>query len=452
MTAARSARPAVPPAARLPLAAALALAVTLGVGPAAYAQGRARAGYGPSVGERLAAARLAQRERDAARRRSSGYSFGNFGPGDRTRVPRAAFDEPGGGGQTRGPVTRVRVIVLVDGAGGVLAARQWREALAALEIDASIRTARPLDELGAAEQTGGGLRTVTATGRLTDDGALAFGDRRFEPGDRRGLAAWAAALETHGAAGDPAGQPLWGLSGAQFREVFEALAAPAPAGFAAAGGGTAGAALSALDLPPNLPVAISDEAAARLAAPAADGAHAAGGALPALSKGTAMAVALARRGLAFRPTRTPAGSLELTIVPRPAADAPVPVPGTGATPGGEPAEPVGAWPVGWRPAAGPARVAAAPGMFSLATVGVPEGPLTAFAAAVERASGVPVVLDESALRAAGVDPARAMVSVPAGRSTWLKAVRFAVAEHRLQSELRQDEAGRGFLWVTPIKR
>ena len=431
---------------------ALAAAVTLGAvaAPHAAAQSSSRGGYGPSLAERRAAVRLAQRERDAARRRSNRYTFGDVGgdvPGAALAAPRAVRDK-------NGVVTAVRVVVLVDGAAGVLGARRWRETLSALGVDVSLRTGRNGDELGVTETTGAGLRTVTATGRLTPNGELLFGERRFGVGDRRALGAWVGSLSSHGAAGDPAGQPLWGLSEPQFRALFQALSAPAPEGFAEVSGGPLGPALLALELPPATPVRFSAGASALLDAPGPpaprNGRN--DGPVPSFSKGAAFAVTLARRGLAFRPTRTPAGSLELTIVPRPAADPLAAIPGTAAAaePGGEAT--AGAWPVGWKVEDGPGRLAAAAGLFAFTSVGVRESSLNDFVIAAGAASGVPVVLDVAALRAAGVDPATETVSVPPGRGTWGKAVRYAVAEHRLKSELRRDEAGRGFLWVTPARR
>lgn len=421
-----------------------------------------RAGYGPSLSERRALVRVAQRERDEARRRgSSGYRFGDFSGG----VP----DDPLGGlraprdlrrvrddRRDDGVITQVRVVVLVDGAAGVLGVRRWRETFAALGTDTTVRTGRPGDVLGVTETPGAGLRTVTATGRLAAGGTLLFTDRQFTPDQTRALSAWVDALRTHGAAGDPSGQPLWGLSERQFRTVFAALSDPAPAGFAAASGGAIGPALLALELPPAMPLRVSEQASALLRAadgPAGTGPAGAGdGPLPRLSKGASLAALLARRGLGFHPTRTPAGTLELTVTLRPAGDVLVAIPGTAEAAAPEAAAPSGAWPVGWKAAAGPGRLAAAGGLFTFTSLGLRESPLTAFADAVEAQSGVPVLLDAAALRAAGVDPAKATVSVPPGRGTWGKAVRYAVAEHALKSELRRDEAGRGFLWVTPAKR
>ena len=429
----------------LALLSAAALALTVPSAPTAAAQD----GYGPSLSQRRAAARLAQRERDAARRRrANGYTFGAI-PG--ANVPDAALTAPRPGGDDAAEVTtRVRVVVLVDGAAGLLSARRWRDALGGLGTDVSVRTAGPRDELGVTEEAGTGLRTVTATGGLTPDGGLSFGTKRFDIGQRRELLAWVRSLQTHGAAGDPSGEPLWGLSPTTFRAVHRALAEPSPDDFAArAGGGTVGAAVAALELPAGLPVRLTAEAEAVLADPAARATD--DGALPPLSKGTALAVLLARRGLAFRPARTPAGAVELTVVPRPAADPLLPAPGAEGLKADGPTAAAAAWPVGWAVADGPGRLSAAPGLFGLTTVGVRRSSLTEFAAAAAAAGGTPVVLDAAALRAAGIDPNAATAEVPRGRGSWNTALRYAFAEHRLKTELRRDEAGRGFVWVAPAR-
>ena len=437
----------------LPLAALLLAGVSFG--PCAVtlsAQERIRAGYGPTLAERRAAARLAQRERDAARRRSTGYTFGDFSGG----VSDAALQSPRlmrERADLNDVVTQVRVIVLVDGAAGALGARRWRETFNSLDTATSVRTGRPGDELGVTETAGVGLRTVTATGRLTPGGDLVFADRRFSPRDRRALAEWVTSLSTHGAAGDPSGQPMWGLSDAQFRTAYEALSAGPPKEFAAASGGTLGPALLALELPPTMPVRFTDEANVKLRATGGEERNAPNdGPLPGFSKGTTFAALLARRGLAFHPHRLPSGRLELTVVPRPAGDELTPIPGSAAAAEPGAASPTGAWPVGWKVQDGPGRLAAAAGIYTLTNVGLRESTLNDFAVAAGAASGVPVLLDVAALRGAGVDPAKETVSVPPGRGTWDKAVRYAVAEHALKSELRRDEAGRGFLWITPARR
>ena len=403
------------------------------------------------TGRRMAAARLAQRERDAGRRRDAArrrnrYSFGQVpaGPGAAPAVPGAALDAPG-------PETAVRVLVLADGANGVLESRGWREAFAALGVPVQVRTAAVRDEPGVTESTRAGLRSVVATGVLTPGGGLSFGETAFGPGDARKLRDWVRDLTTHGAAGSPAGKPLWGLSRPAFAAVLASLSEPAPAAFAGAGGGTLGAALSALELPPDLPVRVTPGAEAVLAGP--DAAAAPGGRLPVLSRGTALAVVLAKRGLAFRPTRRPDGSVELTVIPRPGGDDEA-----GALPGSAVAEvradaaPPAAWPVGWEIGGGADRLRAVGSLYAVTTVGVREAPLADFAVAAGDAAGVPVVLDDAALAAAGVDGAKTLAAVPPGRGTWAKALRYALAEHRLVGRLRRDEAGRGFLWVVPARR
>ena len=464
--------PARPSRRRRLVAWALALPALLAVpavgqdlGGPAGSDWRDAAGLSPTARRRIAA-RLAQRERDAERRRdaarrrgSNRYSFGRIDdPAANRAVPRAALETPDSrttGTRANGPRTAVEVAVLVDGSAGVLRVRGWREAFADLGVPVQIRTGSRSDEPGVTETAVAGLRTVRAVGVLTPSGGLAFGETRFAPGDAPELAAWVRDLSEYGAAGSPAGQPLWGLSRPAFAAVFAALSEPAPAGFAAAGGGTAGAAISALELPGTLPVRLDPAAEAVLAAPHASAAP--GGPLPALSKGTALAVLLARRGLAFRPTRRADGKVELTVVPRPDVDPAVPAPGTAAEAAaratGDAADaPPPVWPVGWDLPGGPDRARAAGTLFALSDVGVAGAPLAAFAATAGRAAGVPVVLDSQSLLAAGVDPQAAMTAVPRGRGTWAKALRYALAEHRLVGRLRRDEAGNGFLWVVPARR
>jgi hypothetical protein len=64
---------------------------------------------------------------------------------------------------------------------------------------------------------------------------------------------------------------------------------------------------------------------------------------------------------------------------------------------------------------------------------------------------VPVLVDHNALARHGVDPSKVTVSHPPSRTTYSQVLPKILFQARLKSEVRVDEAGKPFLWVSTIK-
>jgi len=147
-----------------------------------------------------------------------------------------------------------------------------------------------------------------------------------------------------------------------------------------------------------------------------------------LSLGTALACALRAADHAWRP-RTSGGKL-LAEISKPAA-------------GGE------VWPAGWD--ADEVSQELLPGLYEFHKVNVQNSPAAEVAAAVGRLVKAPAVFDQLALARHGIDPAEAKVSHPQARTTYSIALRKMLFQARLKFEIRRDEAGTGFLWITTLK-
>ena len=63
----------------------------------------------------------------------------------------------------------------------------------------------------------------------------------------------------------------------------------------------------------------------------------------------------------------------------------------------------------------------------------------------------PVLMDYNAMARHGIDPAKAMVSMLPGKNTYSSALRRLLFKAGLKFEVRVDEAGRPFLWITTVK-
>jgi hypothetical protein len=107
------------------------------------------------------------------------------------------------------------------------------------------------------------------------------------------------------------------------------------------------------------------------------------------------------------------------------------------------------WPVGW-PAEKPAREVV-PLLFEFLNVEIKGvAASTAMEAIVGRLK-VPLLVDHAALGRYGIDPAKVMVTLPTGRSTYSLILQKTLFQARLKFELRLDDAGKPFLWITTIK-
>lgn len=108
-----------------------------------------------------------------------------------------------------------------------------------------------------------------------------------------------------------------------------------------------------------------------------------------------------------------------------------------------------AWPVGWEPEK-PERELA-PTMYEFLNVNVQGVAVSEVVKVVSKRLEMPVLWDYSALARHGVEPAKAVVSLPKSRTTYSLLLRKALFQSKLKSEIRTDEAGKPFLWITTIK-
>lgn len=108
-----------------------------------------------------------------------------------------------------------------------------------------------------------------------------------------------------------------------------------------------------------------------------------------------------------------------------------------------------AWPIGWPPEK-PARELL-PILFEFLNVEIRGVTADRAIDAIGQRLKAPLLVDHAALAHHGVEPAKVTVSLPTGRSTYSLILQKVLFQARLRSELRQDEAGKPFLWITTIK-
>ena len=90
-------------------------------------------------------------------------------------------------------------------------------------------------------------------------------------------------------------------------------------------------------------------------------------------------------------------------------------------------------------------------MFEFHNVNVQNVTATKALEAIAARLKVPVLMDYNAMARHGVDPAKTPVSLPSARTTYSLAMRKLLFQARLKFEVRVDEAGKPFLWITTVK-
>jgi hypothetical protein len=145
-----------------------------------------------------------------------------------------------------------------------------------------------------------------------------------------------------------------------------------------------------------------------------------------LTTGTATAMILRSAGLALVPQQPPGQRFVLRVV----RIAPNQL----------------AWPVGWKPDKGPRQTA--PAMYRTTSIEISQYTLGQALEALGPHMGVPLIVDEYSISRFNPDFAKTEVKFPNRKTYIRRAVDVVLSQGRVSGELRVDEAGRPFYWIT----
>jgi hypothetical protein len=322
--------------------------------------------------------------------------------------------------------TRISVEIFADEQGAAFQAQRWESAFEHAGVSLRIHASMPGDKLSIREKQYGKLREVFVVGELESNASLRFPGHVFKPTDTAALNEWLAELKTYGAHGNPRGKAQWGLSSEQFEALFRALGSPVEKEVADQPFEDA---LHALGLPEHYPLRISYSARQMIAtAPSRLRSRLQ---LRGFSQGTALALLLSQYGLAFRPERSPAGKIELVVVP---AD-----------------DSQSQWPTGWEHLEGTSPVSIAPKLFQQTQVELKDQKLVDVLEAIGQKTGTPILLDYAKIDARGLDVAAVSVTVEKRRYAWVSLLNRITSPSFLATKICCDEARKPFVWVTPLK-
>jgi hypothetical protein len=303
--------------------------------------------------------------------------------------------------------------------GAVMAFQDWLRVLREAGIqNVRLRAAGGSEKLGIDVRGSEQSRVYVVTGLLSGrDEIVIPGAGRFHRGDAKRLAAWLDDLAEHGPPDRREPPAAFGLPAKQFDEVRRDLARPL--GFSTKDM-TRAEAVEKIGQQLRLPLAVEG--------PLADGEDKIEEDLSGLSCGTALACILRPVGYSLTPRKGAAGPSYAVAKAR--LDQEV-------------------WPIGWPPEKPQGELL--PALFELRNVNVQNVTAARVMEAVGKQLQVPILLDHNALARHGVDPAKSNVALPQQRTSYSLALRKLLFQARLKFEIRVDEAGTPFLWVTTVK-
>jgi hypothetical protein len=301
----------------------------------------------------------------------------------------------------------------------ITAPQEWLQLLTSLGIEnVRIRAANPGDEPKLENRGSDERPRYHVVGILTAREELRLPGGTFHASDRQELRDYLVRLAADGPDAITAPRGRFGLTEKQFAAVHADLAQPVD--FA-----TKGQPLRAVidQLQAKFSLRISPDAAAepilRDAVPIRDE-------LRGITAGTGLAIMLRSHGLVLRPEKALGQPAVLRIASiDPAADA---------------------WPIGWEPEQTLGQIA--PVLLEFLNVEIDGYTLAEAVDAIALRIKIPIYWDHATLAAHQIDPTAVKVALPRTRTYYKRILDRILAQARLGVQLRLDEAGTPFLWIT----
>jgi hypothetical protein len=301
----------------------------------------------------------------------------------------------------------------------ITAPQQWLQLFAKIGVtNVRIRTASgseqpAVDNRGTAERP-----RFHVVGVLKARNEVQLPGGTFRQGERQKLADYFARLSADGAESMTAERGRFGLTEKEFTAVHADLAQPL--NFI-----TKDQALQAVlkrvqqKLTHPLTLNAAADQAIRTAPPVADD-------VSKLTVGTGLAIILRNHNLALQPIKEVGQGVELRIVSTSEAN--------------------DAWPIGWESQSSPRETA--PMLFESLNVEIAGYTLTEAIDAIAPRLKLPIYWDHAALAKQKTDPATIQVHLPRTRTYYKRILDRVLAQARLHSDVRVDEAGTAFIWIT----
>lgn len=314
----------------------------------------------------------------------------------------------------------VQLELIGDAQGSAMLFQEWGQALGQAGIrNVRIRGAQETDKVGIETLGTADSPVYVVTGKILSHDELQLPGGRFRRSEAARLAQWLKDLAERGPTAGKEEKVAFGLSAAEFQKVRADLAT-------SVGSPTQG--LTRRQVVQNI--------AARLKLPLkldADVARALSDDkvvedLGNFACGTALAYVLRPAGYCLVPHAAGGETAYMVVKSQPKLEV---------------------WQVGWAPERPANEIV--PGLFEFRDVNVQNAAASALLEAVGQRIKTPVLIDHNALARHGIDPAKAMVTLPRSKTTYSIALRKLLFQAGMKYEVRCDEAGMPFLWISSVK-
>jgi hypothetical protein len=315
----------------------------------------------------------------------------------------------------------------------ITAPQEWMQLLAGIGIDhVRIRGVQPGDE-PKIDNTGAQRdASYHVVGVLTSRNQLRLPGGTFSRGDRTRLKDYFAHLASNGADAVAAPRVRFGLTEKQLATVLADLAQPVDF---ETKGQPPRAVLDKVQTKLSLKFSLEPQASESLqsAAPMQDE-------LRGLSAGTAAAIVLRNCNLVFRPEESRGRPVAYRVVPLNHDTL------AQSTLGHTNAKDIQYWPIGWELDLAPGAIA--PSLMESLNAEVAGYTMDEAIDAVRPRVKAPILFDRAALKAHNIDPSKIQVKLARTRTSYKRLIDRVVSQARLGSDIRVDEAGTAFVWIT----
>jgi hypothetical protein len=323
--------------------------------------------------------------------------------------------------EPRAQPVRISLELFTDDGFGVDDSHRWYELLTGLGVaNLQIRGAAPGDEIGVHEGGKRDAKSYAVTGRITASNVLQLPGGKFTLQDSARLKNWLKNLSEQGPDGVVSQKGRFGLTPVQLQAVQSDLRRPI--GFATkdlSSGELVARIAGGLDHKIEMSAAAHEALAKRKVADDLQG----------ISTGTAVAVILRPAGLVLVPERPEGKTVQYRVE--------APLPGREAWPPGSQSEK-------------PDRDLL-PELFKFIHIEIDETPLVEAIEPLQKRLAIPFLWDHLALESQAGDLTQTQVKLPTKRLSYGMILQKVLSQAKLQKELRVDDNGKPFLWITTFK-
>mgnify|MGYP003381004918 CR=1 FL=1 len=301
-------------------------------------------------------------------------------------------------------------------------AQEWGRVFQQLGYSVKFREPRGGEGPRVEDQDRDDYLSTRVVAAMAADGTIRVGKQKFDTEMTQPLVLALEEIRKHGAKGPPDSSPTWGLTDDQFKDVVQLLAAPVESPVELQ---SSVLAIESIGLPGNMKMKFTDAAREKAFGTRPETAPAALE-LQGFTKGSAIAIVLSQYGLGFRPRYIAPGHFDIEI-----------------DRGNESSN---QWPIGWKPEQSFSEIL--PAYFRAIPLDVEDVNINALVGAISEKMAVPYFSSASALQAKGLDINALKYTRKNDRISPARLLTAIGDKTDLGFDVRVDEAGKMFLWVT----